>query len=196
MTNPKRSYKPKFKLETFRFHPDVLNPSRASVGLTKSPFQIHPDPARVVHDVLIYTSKETGWMLVDQEVLTAPVRINGIWCADLYECMKSNRQSMLFPVTRPLDPMASLNGLADTFHRVLKQARKGYVTVEADRERDCWDVATAPGRFAKPVWPDWGVEEMMEAIFTGHILDLERADALGLLSRKHRNGREIEESFD
>lgn len=197
MTNSRKEFQPKFELANFLADPSSPNVSRAKVGLVKSYFQLHPDPKRIVRDMLVYTSKETGWMLVDHEVLATKGWFPGIWRADLYEGMKSNGTSFLYPVTRALDGNSMSGGFADAFDEVYRSARVEYVKVVARRDYGCWEIAPADKqRYPKPVWPRWSVEAMVETLFDGQILDLERAQALGQLSRRSRNCNDIDESYD
>ena len=96
MRNPKNN-----SLDRFQYQPDESKTDILITCCPKTVFSVHPDPNRVVENVLV-TYRHNRWHLVDGELYRHYVHVEGLLRADIYDCVDIDGNRFLLISTYPL----------------------------------------------------------------------------------------------
>ena len=162
------------------------------VCVPKTAFRIHPDRERTVSNIYIAHVNGKWWIIAADVVEDEGIDIQNLWRADLYEGIRPDGQRFVLPVTLPT--WTDKTDWHDSLTQAVKLARKKWVTVEADKVNQCFDVTSEKPMKAGPDdWIDDEFSDVLELAFQGHII-YTRKEAMTKLRKPSR--REISEDFE
>lgn len=136
----------------------------------KTPFRVNPDQSRVVKDLFV-TYRNGRWNLVDPLFYLNAAHVNGLFRAELYECMDSEGNDFLLISTYPLT--CSVTSWRDSVLDVIDSARGNWVTMKKGVNQ--YDFQIVSNIKHKPRWSSCSMDDFVAEAFHENVFYYEES---------------------
>lgn len=131
----------------------------------KTIFTVNPDESRVVKDLFV-TYRNGRWHLVDPHFYLNAAHVNGLFRAELYECMDRDGDDFLLISTYPLT--SKVTSWRDSVLEVIDHARGNWVTMKKGMDR--YDFQMVNNVKHKPRWPRYSMDSFVQNAFHENVI--------------------------